>query len=726
MISKSLFFKVQKEELKKKVILLFITFICMFLALPIYIAVEMQKYQQWLQTEREKFSKEQISGMLADILGTDNLIILLIIFVLAFVFAFCQLEYLYHREKVDFYHSLPIKRGRLFAIQYMNGVLVFVVPYVLCVILGLCVLAAGGFCNGLVLKASLTGILVHIIGYLLCYTTVSLAVCLTGNLFTGVLAAATFHGYGVALSLLIDHLFYESSTTFMSGYGNRLIEKIAYASPLYVYKNLGWGTSQRGATGAGSVAVTVIGSLVYLILLAALAYYAYLKRPSESAGKAVSFARLKPIIKVCVIPVVACIGSLQFKAMVYDTEKFWQVIGFVITLLLSHAMIQSIFEQDVKAVKKGLGSTAVAAVAGILIFAGCDLCGKAYDRAEIDYDHLQYAAIMPSTIDTGNYYYNMEEDTCWSMVDYVFEHMKIQDKDLVKDFTKECIVENQEKHFYGVIINVKYTLENGKEFYRRYHIDYDTLAGYMDRFFEHEEFRKGINYAFGIDLAQVIQINYQNGYQSYYNEGYTMNLSQKDLTALLTAYQEEYLSASVEELNDYAPIAGIYPCSLNKYDNTLEEWGKLYVYPSFTKTIDLLKKGGMDVSADSKGIAELREISVNRVEIIDEDEEGRVVTLEAEVSYQRRNEMTNLLDYIALEPYCYQTGYNNSSEIRNGHTVHVKYINEFGEEMETDALFIKEVPQWVTEDLDKKARTQLSSPKSSDEEAVDAMETEQK
>lgn len=705
MTSKSLFFKVQKEDLRGKTPLLFITFICMFLALPIFLAMEMQKYQQWLQNDPMSYTKKFLSQELAMYLGAENAVVLMIVLGLASIFAFCQFEYLYHREKVDFYHSIPVRRGILFWTRYLNGVVAFLIPYVICVLLGLAILSAGGFSSMMVVKTALLGCIVHTIGYLLCYSLTILAICLTGNFFTGVLGTITLQGYGIMLFLLVQELASDYFMTYMQEYEN-LDQIFKYTSPLYLYVDLAGNFSITDNMPQSKAIGMIIIALVYGIVLSFLAFYTYMKRASESAGKAIAFKKLKPILKVFIIALAACVGSLLFKTLVYDTVEFWQIVGFIFTLLLGHVLLQVIFEQDVKAVRKGIPSTIVAAVAGSMLFAGFFLGSGVYDNAKIDFENVEYVAVMPETIIKGNYgtnFYDMEDKRWWDMTDYAFKYMKITDKELLKDFINDCMGEKENAGGYVTSVAVKYTMKNGKEIYRRYSVDYDVVAGYMERFLANQEFRKGINYSFGMDADKIGEIDYQERRDDYEVTD-VINIPKEKLPDLLKTYQEEYLNATVEELNEQVPIAVINPCGFDLDDNSYLELGALYVYPSFTKTLAIMKEGGMDVKADNDyQISKIKKITIHKV--VSRKNQTQEYSGEAvEVSYYKKEQLEELVECIAFEPYCYNTGYSRSSELRNDYTVYVEYMNE--QDYGYMGEFVKEVPDWVIADLDKEQQKQ--------------------
>ena len=57
----------------------------------------------------------------ADWLGGENVLVKIAVFVLAVVVGTVMFAYLHDRRKVDFYHSLPVSREKLYAVNYATG-----------------------------------------------------------------------------------------------------------------------------------------------------------------------------------------------------------------------------------------------------------------------------------------------------------------------------------------------------------------------------------------------------------------------------------------------------------------------------------------------------------------------------------------------------------------------------------------------------------------------------
>ena len=115
-----------------------------------------------------------------------------------------QFWYLYSPRKVDFYHSLPVKRSRLFWYKTMQSLLYFFLPYLAMEFISVCIGAMRGFFSLHLMKLAFLLLLYHLLIFLLLYFSVVLVICLTGHPLMGVLALVAVAAYGPILSLLIQ------------------------------------------------------------------------------------------------------------------------------------------------------------------------------------------------------------------------------------------------------------------------------------------------------------------------------------------------------------------------------------------------------------------------------------------------------------------------------------------------------------------------------------------
>lgn len=162
------------------------------LLLPIF-AIQ-QNYQVQLKFTTESDYARTAADVLKDtqnsiaqVISFDSPFIKLVLIVLATLCGVAMFRYLHDRRQVDFYHALPISRGKLFAVNYISGVLLVLPFYLIVLVIGLIFVSAMGLgaqITGSLLAQSILG---NIAYFLLNYTVAVLCTVLTGNTIITVL-----------------------------------------------------------------------------------------------------------------------------------------------------------------------------------------------------------------------------------------------------------------------------------------------------------------------------------------------------------------------------------------------------------------------------------------------------------------------------------------------------------------------------------------------------------
>ena len=117
----------------------------------------------------------------ADRLGGENVLVKIAVFVLAVVVGTVMFAYLHDRRKVDFYHSLPVSREKLYAVNYATGAVCVLVPYLVMRALTMVCAHAMGFGAALGLKTLLGVIVSDMIFFLLLFAMSALATIVCGD-----------------------------------------------------------------------------------------------------------------------------------------------------------------------------------------------------------------------------------------------------------------------------------------------------------------------------------------------------------------------------------------------------------------------------------------------------------------------------------------------------------------------------------------------------------------
>ena len=141
MTSKSLFSKLLREDLKRRIWAVALAMIGFFFALPINLALTMENAQadnfyrynnyesldavQWSSPEQKAARILELKIQVAlDGAEFGNGLLAFLMITTAVVMGVSSFAYLHNKRKVDFYHSLPVRRELFYLVQYMGGFLI--------------------------------------------------------------------------------------------------------------------------------------------------------------------------------------------------------------------------------------------------------------------------------------------------------------------------------------------------------------------------------------------------------------------------------------------------------------------------------------------------------------------------------------------------------------------------------------------------------------------------
>lgn len=181
----------------------------------------------------------------------------------AVVLAASGFAYLHSKKKTDFYHSLPIRREMLYAVTCLNGFLYMAVAYIGFLTIAAVMIRAKGvpFDWGSLYLASVE----HLCFFALVYMTAIMAMLLTGNLVVGLLGTGVLFSWGPVICMTISAYFSEYFTTFY-GDDSFLLALSERTSPVAWYVEACMSSQPgRMALGALIMAAVlfVLGMLLY-------------------------------------------------------------------------------------------------------------------------------------------------------------------------------------------------------------------------------------------------------------------------------------------------------------------------------------------------------------------------------------------------------------------------------------------------------------------------------
>jgi ABC-2 type transport system permease protein len=652
MTSRNLFFNLLKEDVKQRLWSVAVAFILFFFTLPVGVALNLG------EGFKDELTRKNTIAIVQKWLSFQNGYIVAIIILLSLIMAVTSFSYLHSRQKVDFYHSAPVSRKKLFWANYFNGIFIVIVAYAFNLLISYGVAAVNGILTSEIAGAGIKGLCLFMLHYFLLYTVTVLAMILTGNILVGILGTLVFEFYGASVLVILELCYQQFFDTSYQGSKSLFTLMLDKTSPLFFFvANV---AGMRPGRTLEGVTLRIVVVIVVTVILALLSFWFYSKRGSEAAGKAMAFKISMPIIRIPIVILASLSGSLFFW-LIHSTLG-WAIFGLICGLLLSHCAIEIIYHFDFRKLFCNWKQMLVCAVfaAALFISFRYDLFG--YDHYVPAKDSIKYVGIsFENTNDWINYGgIEVSEDDMdryeWKYItsdDYIFSHMQLKDTEPVLTLVKEAISESKENSGYSqqelpidddetiertYRFSVKYTLNNGKNIYRTYEVSGDMYRQEIVQIYENPEFRQAVypiltqttNDTAGVKVAR----GGQTSVVSMDKNGTDKAITDK----LLLTYQEELMNQKVDTMQKENPIASIQFITKQQAEvaklktdtqnnwqyNHLVERGYYPIYPSFIKTLDLLKEYKVDVDSWND-LNQINEINIDKFQFYKYKETGETM-----------------------------------------------------------------------------------------------------
>ena len=261
-------------------------------------------------------------------------------------------SYLYNSRSVGLLHTLPIRREGLFFTNFLSGMAMMLIPYV--IVGGLCVVVSlvGGCFDAKGLGVTILAVLGLSFFY---FATATAAAFITGNIFA--LPAVYFLLH--FLAVMLDWLVCTFSQGFIFGLSGGYSGVVEWLSPtVYLENHLRVSGTyeevfQRGElTGTGyytDVLTAVELQNLWLIgvyalagaALLAIAWLLYRRRRSESAGDVVAVGWMKPVFRCGVTGLAALLGGLLLYELFwrsFQEGRYYEVLPLLVCMLVAGAI----------------------------------------------------------------------------------------------------------------------------------------------------------------------------------------------------------------------------------------------------------------------------------------------------------------------------------------------------------------------------------------------------
>lgn len=642
MISKNLFFKLIKQDFKKRIwcpILLFIAFF-LFLEVPMMMRMEsIVRYPKSYSYDIGTYVRDYF-------FGADAVIMAVAVCAVAFLCALSGYAYLHKRTQLDTYHSLPVSRTQLFWSKYLSGILQFLLPFLTHVLICAGIAANKNAFSMETVPFMVSYIELELIIFILAYSVSVIAAGLTGNMIISILGTGVLFSYSMilsALKLAMSSRFLKTYVIYGKRINNSLIdEKIWCFSPLSMIIKL-FSYPGRATAEVTDELFKYDDTYAWVLIAAAIAYtlaayIIYLKRPSEAVGKTIAFPAMEPVIKTLIVIPASFFCGIFFSETAVGSDR-WFLFGLIFSFVLLCILMEIIFRLDFRGLlmhKRQFLLNGACVMLIYLIFRNDVLGFDTYVPAD---DQLQSCAVsieqlMPLSRDiylenSGRLYIGADE--------YRMINMEIQGNPSVMELARKAAkeklsyrsfeyydgieesdlyIETREREKTYRQVSFGYKLLNGEKIYRRYVIDIadaDTLKLLSDIFNDYDYklgstpmFNSGWNVTF--EVVQCIG-NFKSD---------LIKLTPEMQSRIIEAYQSEYTKLTLDTVIHTIPSGTIEflksseeqdgNASFKSYDIYT---GRMYVYPQFTKTLALLKEYGFDMEGTLTA-GDVKSISVTK------------------------------------------------------------------------------------------------------------------
>lgn len=511
MISKSSFWVSIGENHKRRIWVWIVAVLSQLLAYggmtTIYLSRIKGFYAQGVYRTAAEF-KEAMCRAAQDALGFSDNLFAIVLFLSAII-GIQGFSYLYDRRKVDMYHSVPVSKNRRFAVIYVNGLMIWLVANLLGMLLGMVIAASQGAVSADVIAAAGLAFLWNLAFFFFYYHLMILSVMLTGNRFVTICVFLVLTHYEVAACTLLGNL----KRVFFKTYSGYFLSEKARFSPISdCTANIWQIKNAADAAAAARMAMPLAAKWLGLALVVlAVSWFAYKKRASEAAGKAIAYRFLEPVVKVAVaVPAAFVVGQL-----VYDTSyenELLLVASMLLGGLLVCAAMEVVYDFDIRSLCKHLLSSGIALVGILAVF-----CSFKWDWFGYDNYIPAQNKIESIAINADGYYDNYWDENGQYMDEatYQKENMFLTDTEPVLALAQKAAQTDPEEMSERRVMQILYRLKSGRQAARMIQVDYDDpeTEELLNQIFRTDAFKRGMFQAIADETSydQVDTVNYSNG-----------------------------------------------------------------------------------------------------------------------------------------------------------------------------------------------------------------------
>lgn len=501
----------------------------------------------------------------------------------------CVFGYMFKQNALETINSLPVKKYGVFITNYLSGLVMMLIPYVVCILTFLCFVISKGCFDG---EAFLWLLLSLISQSIFFFSFGTIAAVLTGTYVSYFALYGLFQFLGVLTEYIIRTLL----SGFYLGVSSDSSLMFNFLSPLFfIYKKIDYSIIWYKSYDRINE-VILNGGLWYLaILFAGILLFAgslliYKNNKCESSGEVFTRNGVKKVLIVWLSLLGAVIGGMLLYDIVFNSFSVYYLsaalIPFcVISLAITYTGAEMLVRRSSKVFKRKY-------FVKLLIMAASIIIGIIV----IDSDVLNISRQIPkvSAIEEVSLRMNGDEyvfdsndsaeiEKLTEFLNYISENRKEIRKQAAEIRNKYGYLGKEGKIYY---FNLEYDLSNGRRVYKSYNIPVaekelyhlSSVCSKLDLLLKDEGFIKNgaLHY---MDTLGVIDV-------------YSFSLGSKSMTA---KDREEFLDIYVDEYVDFMSQKGLMDrvqpfCDINLTGRDKEEQYMYFIdiYEDMEKSLDFL------------------------------------------------------------------------------------------------------------------------------------------
>lgn len=625
MTSKSSFFDLMKNKMKRNLweLLSFSLVFALYFPVASFMCIgqRMLRSEFFTSTELAAARRYIYNDFVQQISGMS---IVAVLTLMAVVCAFTGFSYLHFRRQTDFYHSLPIRRFRLLAVNTLVNIIFVAVPYLVMSIISALIMGGASGYTGLVIMA-LRYFFIEMGFFLLIFMVAVLAMMLTGNTKVGLLGMVILFAWGPYIVYLWEGLYSQYFDTYYRLWADTAaIAK--YTSPV------AWALITDGSNiMIRAIIAYILAALFYLLNLRL-----YDLRKSEKAGSSMTFkVTMEPIKFIVAVP--ASLGIMAIFGGIMNNSVSWGGAAAVLGALLISGIMEMIYALDFKQFFAHLPTTISCIVIALIGFAFFNFDLSGYDLYIPDISDVDSIGIYTSALED---IYGREDlfrlDDTTGEPDLIYGYPEEQDvadrMEIVENapFANELLANiSKIRAEYGDEIDsagrrdstsiwgllAAWKLKNGQTVYRRYTIDMSMVSDELVELYDDPEYKEG-TYPILTKTEEEIDDLRAVAFQDIFGL-HEIPFDAKDedeekaaIIKLYDTYKKELSSLKALDRRTHSPVTalqfrdsyfdGIYETVKAKFTkgdyNALDYVGLYPVYSTFTETLKLMKEYGCDIN----------------------------------------------------------------------------------------------------------------------------------